>query len=197
MCSRHRFPIVLYIVQVTEFEKAEQVKAPPKEGVYIHGLYLDGAQWSRAENRWVCCTGIHSAITLRHAAGNETLQGTRDCSKIISALNSQHTFRPMLYHTWWYFSMCLVPPLTIRVCRVWVLNDSPIALDDELTRRSVYIAAPCAPPQPQPGRIQAEGTFQQRTSHVCDGGYQGAAQGSERGLRSARRLRLPCLQVFS
>lgn len=40
-------------MQVTEFEKSEQVKAPPKEGVYIHGLYLDGAQWNRAENRWV------------------------------------------------------------------------------------------------------------------------------------------------
>lgn len=74
-----------YIVQVTEFEKAEQVKAPPKEGVYIHGLYLDGAQWSRAENRWVCCTGILSVMTLRHAAGNnEPLQGTRECSKSIS-----------------------------------------------------------------------------------------------------------------
>ncbi|CAM9303141.1 unnamed protein product, partial [Hapterophycus canaliculatus] len=41
--------VVLH-TEVTEFEKSEQVKAPPKEGVYIHGLYLDGAQWNRAEN---------------------------------------------------------------------------------------------------------------------------------------------------
>lgn len=39
------------VAKVTEFEKTEQIKAPPKEGVYIHGLYLDGAQWSRNENR--------------------------------------------------------------------------------------------------------------------------------------------------
>ncbi|CAM9708915.1 unnamed protein product, partial [Ectocarpus fasciculatus] len=41
--------VVLH-TEVTEFEKSEQVKAPPKEGVYIHGLYLDGAQWNRSEN---------------------------------------------------------------------------------------------------------------------------------------------------
>ncbi|CAN0142261.1 unnamed protein product, partial [Pylaiella littoralis] len=44
--------VVLH-TEVTEFEKSEQVKAPPKEGVYIHGLYLDGAQWNRGENSLV------------------------------------------------------------------------------------------------------------------------------------------------
>ncbi|CBN78680.1 dynein heavy chain [Ectocarpus siliculosus] len=44
--------VVLH-TEVTEFEKSEQVKAPPKEGVYIHGLYLDGAQWNRSENSLV------------------------------------------------------------------------------------------------------------------------------------------------
>jgi len=32
-------------VQVSEFDRIEQVKAPPAEGVYIYGLSLDGAHW--------------------------------------------------------------------------------------------------------------------------------------------------------
>jgi len=35
--------------EVTEFN-FEQIKHPPKEGVYIHGLYLDGAAWSNNES---------------------------------------------------------------------------------------------------------------------------------------------------
>ena len=36
--------------EVTEFEKPEQVRTGPREGVLIHGLFLDGAAWSRNES---------------------------------------------------------------------------------------------------------------------------------------------------
>ncbi|XP_071450018.1 dynein axonemal heavy chain 8 [Hetaerina americana] len=35
---------------VTRFNK-EDIKSPPPEGVYVHGLYLDGAAWDRKNNR--------------------------------------------------------------------------------------------------------------------------------------------------
>ena len=44
---------VVYHTEVTNFERFEQVKAPPEEGIYIHGLYLDGAAWSRQESSLV------------------------------------------------------------------------------------------------------------------------------------------------
>lgn len=49
----------------------------------------------------------------------------------------------------------------------------------------------------QPGGIQTQGAFQQRSRDVRDGGYQGAAEGAERGLRPAGGLRLSCLQVLA
>ena len=33
--------------------EAEQIKESPAEGVYIHGLYLDGCAWSGRENKLV------------------------------------------------------------------------------------------------------------------------------------------------
>jgi len=44
---------VVYHTEVTNFERAEQVKAPPDEGIYVHGLSLDGAAWSRQEGNLV------------------------------------------------------------------------------------------------------------------------------------------------
>lgn len=41
---------VVFHTEVTEFVKVDSVKKPPAEGVYIHGLFLDGCAWSKPEN---------------------------------------------------------------------------------------------------------------------------------------------------
>jgi dynein heavy chain len=35
--------------EVTEFLNPELIKAPPREGVFLHGLFLDGAGWDRPD----------------------------------------------------------------------------------------------------------------------------------------------------
>lgn len=40
---------VLYHTEVTSFERPDQIKAPPSEGIYVHGLSLEGAGWSKAD----------------------------------------------------------------------------------------------------------------------------------------------------
>lgn len=44
---------VVYHTEVTNIERIEQIKAPPDEGIYVHGLTLEGAAWSRAEGNLV------------------------------------------------------------------------------------------------------------------------------------------------
>eukprot|EP00814_Leptocylindrus_danicus_P009510 CAMPEP_0116004988 /NCGR_PEP_ID=MMETSP0321-20121206/911_1 /TAXON_ID=163516 /ORGANISM="Leptocylindrus danicus var. danicus, Strain B650" /LENGTH=4605 /DNA_ID=CAMNT_0003473357 /DNA_START=128 /DNA_END=13942 /DNA_ORIENTATION=- len=44
---------VVYHTEVTNHERVDQVKAPPAEGIFIHGLFLEGAAWSRHEGNLV------------------------------------------------------------------------------------------------------------------------------------------------
>eukprot|EP00743_Colponemidia_sp_Colp-15_P002217 GILK01002403.1.p1 GENE.GILK01002403.1~~GILK01002403.1.p1 ORF type:complete len:1329 (-),score=303.46 GILK01002403.1:72-3644(-) len=41
---------VIFSTEVRDLDK-ERVRQPPAEGVYIHGLYLDGCKWNRQEGR--------------------------------------------------------------------------------------------------------------------------------------------------
>ncbi|KAG9402276.1 hypothetical protein AC1031_006904 [Aphanomyces cochlioides] len=38
---------VVYHIEVTEYEKLEQIRQPPREGVLVHGLFLEGAAWHK------------------------------------------------------------------------------------------------------------------------------------------------------
>jgi dynein heavy chain len=38
---------IIYHTEVTHYEKVDSVKSNPAEGCYIHGLFLEGAAWSK------------------------------------------------------------------------------------------------------------------------------------------------------
>jgi dynein heavy chain len=44
---------VIYHTEVTDYERIESVGKPPKEGVYVHGLFVDGAAYSRHDRSLV------------------------------------------------------------------------------------------------------------------------------------------------
>jgi dynein heavy chain len=44
---------VALTTEVTKFLTKDDVKAPPEEGVYVHGLFLDGAAWDASDMRLI------------------------------------------------------------------------------------------------------------------------------------------------
>lgn len=62
---------------------SEECKKPPKEGVYVHGLYLDGAGWDRKTSRLIESTNkvLYVLMPVVH----------------ISAINSTAPKSPKLY----------------------------------------------------------------------------------------------------
>ncbi|RLN86351.1 hypothetical protein BBJ28_00004571 [Nothophytophthora sp. Chile5] len=44
---------VIYYSEVTDYERLEQIKQPPRDGVLVHGLLLDGAAWNRPDGTLV------------------------------------------------------------------------------------------------------------------------------------------------
>merc|ERR1711988_1682109 len=67
---------VVYHSEVTSFDSADRVNAPPKEGVYIHGLFMDGARWDSdskglAESRPKV---LFDALPVLHVTGVDSKQ---------------------------------------------------------------------------------------------------------------------------
>lgn len=42
------------IVQVTRYTSPDQITEAAPLGIYIHGVYLEGARWDREEVRFAC-----------------------------------------------------------------------------------------------------------------------------------------------
>lgn len=44
---------VVYHTEVTSYERPEQIRSPPSEGIYVYGLSLEGAGWNKIEGTLV------------------------------------------------------------------------------------------------------------------------------------------------
>lgn len=44
---------VVYHSEVTDYEKLEQIKQPPRDGILMHGLLVDGAAWNKTDGTLV------------------------------------------------------------------------------------------------------------------------------------------------
>jgi hypothetical protein len=49
---------VVYTTEVTDFDKVDQIKTPARAGVFIHGLFVEAAAWSRQEK----CVGMRVRV---------------------------------------------------------------------------------------------------------------------------------------
>ena len=78
--------------EVSNFERAEQVRAPPAEGVYVHGIFLDGGGWNRHENQLIESEPkkLFTPLPVLFITASEW---PRPCSNPISPKICFHTFR--------------------------------------------------------------------------------------------------------
>ena len=63
---------VVYHTEVTNFADSYQIKAPPDEGIYVHGLSLEGCAWSRQEGCLVESQPkeLYSQLPVLYVTGN-------------------------------------------------------------------------------------------------------------------------------
>lgn len=60
VCRRHQkdankwaLDDIMYHTEVTHYDRVESVKSAPQEGCYVHGLFLEGAAWSKEQQSLV------------------------------------------------------------------------------------------------------------------------------------------------
>ena len=63
---------VVYQCEVKEFLTEHAVKVAPEEGIYLHGLFLDGCAWSKPENKLVESEPkkLFTSLPVVHVTGN-------------------------------------------------------------------------------------------------------------------------------
>ena len=72
---------MVYHTEITKFERIDQVKNLPEGDIYIHGLFLDGAAWSKQDGQLVESKPktLFVALPILYITGKLKLE--EDCSK--------------------------------------------------------------------------------------------------------------------